>query len=130
MREGCPELKGAMLLSGDSRELLENVLEWSQVGRTAGDSGASASYFPNALCPGPQSPAAPLAPGQEKGGTKYNWDPSVYDGELPVRCRNISGTLYKSRLGSGEDTPARPAAHPDPLPFVTPVPLGWRTPGG
>lgn len=54
------------------------------------------------LCPGPQSPPTPLAPGQEKGGTKYNWDPSVYDSELPVRCRNISGTLYKSRLGSGE----------------------------
>lgn len=54
------------------------------------------------LCTGPQSPPTPLAPGQEKGGTKYNWDPSVYDSELPVRCRNISGTLYKSRLGSGE----------------------------
>uniref|UniRef100_A0A8C2Y0U4 SAND domain-containing protein n=1 Tax=Capra hircus TaxID=9925 RepID=A0A8C2Y0U4_CAPHI len=53
------------------------------------------------LTPGPQSPPTPLAPGQEKGGTKYNWDPSVYDSELPVRCRNISGTLYKSRLGSG-----------------------------
>ncbi|XP_012414866.1 deformed epidermal autoregulatory factor 1 homolog isoform X1 [Trichechus manatus latirostris] len=55
------------------------------------------------LTPGPQSPPTPLAPGQEKGGTKYNWDPSVYDSELPVRCRNISGTLYKSRLGSGRD---------------------------
>uniref|UniRef100_A0A2R8Z9E5 SAND domain-containing protein n=1 Tax=Pan paniscus TaxID=9597 RepID=A0A2R8Z9E5_PANPA len=53
------------------------------------------------LTPGPQSPPTPLAPGQEKGGTKYNWDPSVYDSELPVRCRNISGTLYKNRLGSG-----------------------------
>ncbi|XP_005859318.1 PREDICTED: deformed epidermal autoregulatory factor 1 homolog [Myotis brandtii] len=53
------------------------------------------------LTPGPQSPPTPLAPGQEKGGSKYNWDPSVYDSELPVRCRNISGTLYKNRLGSG-----------------------------
>ncbi|EHB17834.1 Deformed epidermal autoregulatory factor 1-like protein [Heterocephalus glaber] len=53
------------------------------------------------LTPGSQSPPTPLAPGQEKGATKYNWDPSVYDSELPVRCRNISGTLYKSRLGSG-----------------------------
>lgn len=26
----------------------------------------------------------------------------MYDSELPVRCRNISGTLFKSRLGSGE----------------------------
>ncbi|EPY83873.1 deformed epidermal autoregulatory factor 1-like protein [Camelus ferus] len=48
---------------------------------------------------GLKAPAAPLTP--EKGGTKYNWDPSVYAGELPVRCRNVSGTLYKSRLGSG-----------------------------
>ncbi|XP_004717254.3 deformed epidermal autoregulatory factor 1 homolog [Echinops telfairi] len=53
------------------------------------------------LTPGPQSPPPPVAPGPEKGGTKYNWDPSVYDSELPVRCRNISGTLYKNRLGSG-----------------------------
>lgn len=53
------------------------------------------------LTPGPQCPASPAAPGQDRGGTKYNWDPSVYDSELPVRCRNISGTLFKSRLGSG-----------------------------
>ncbi|XP_074810862.1 LOW QUALITY PROTEIN: deformed epidermal autoregulatory factor 1 homolog [Natator depressus] len=53
------------------------------------------------LTPGSQSPPTPLTPGQEKNGTKYNWDPSVYDSELPVRCRNISGILYKNRLGSG-----------------------------
>lgn len=63
---------------------------------TAGLKGATAP-----LTPGPPSPPAPLASVQEKGATKYNWDPSVYDSELPVRCRNISGTLYKSRLGSG-----------------------------
>lgn len=63
-------------------------------------SGLSPSHTFSAQ--GPQSPPTPLAPGQEKGGTKYNWDPSVYDSELPVRCRNISGTLYKNRLGSGE----------------------------
>ncbi|XP_053142372.1 deformed epidermal autoregulatory factor 1 homolog isoform X3 [Hemicordylus capensis] len=63
---------------------------------TAGLKGASAP-----LTPGPQSPPTPLTSGQEKGGTKYNWDPSVYDNELPVRCRNISGILYKNRLGSG-----------------------------
>lgn len=61
------------------------------------------SYFQNAsFAQGPQCPPSPAAPGQERGGTKYNWDPSVYDSELPVRCRNISGTLFKSRLGSGE----------------------------
>lgn len=63
---------------------------------TTGLKGAAAP-----LAPGPQSPPAPLTPGQEKTGTKYNWDPSVYDSELPVRCRNVSGTLHKSRLGSG-----------------------------
>ncbi|XP_053250920.1 deformed epidermal autoregulatory factor 1 homolog isoform X3 [Podarcis raffonei] len=62
---------------------------------TAGLKGSSAS-----LTSGPQSPT-PLTSGQEKAGTKYNWDPSVYDNELPVRCRNISGILYKNRLGSG-----------------------------
>ncbi|XP_070621710.1 deformed epidermal autoregulatory factor 1 homolog isoform X4 [Erythrolamprus reginae] len=53
------------------------------------------------LTTGSQSPSTQLTSGQEKGGTKYNWDPSVYDNELPVRCRNISGILYKNRLGSG-----------------------------
>lgn len=42
-----------------------------------------------------------MNPGQEKDGSKYNWDPSVYNNELPVRCRNTSGMLYKNRLGSG-----------------------------
>ncbi|XP_025900632.1 deformed epidermal autoregulatory factor 1 homolog isoform X1 [Nothoprocta perdicaria] len=55
------------------------------------------------LTPGPQSPPTPLTSAQEKTGTKYNWDPSVYNNELPVRCRNISGILYKNRLGSGWD---------------------------
>lgn len=72
-----------------------------------GPSGASGvSLSPCSLCQGPQSPAPPLAPGQEKGGGKYSWDPSAYDSELPVRCRNVSGTLHKSRLGSGEAAPA------------------------
>uniref|UniRef100_A0A8V5G229 Uncharacterized protein n=1 Tax=Melopsittacus undulatus TaxID=13146 RepID=A0A8V5G229_MELUD len=53
------------------------------------------------LTPGPQSSPTPLTSVQEKTGTKYNWDPSVYENELPVRCRNISGILYKNRLGSG-----------------------------
>ncbi|NXC69489.1 DEAF1 factor, partial [Anhinga rufa] len=63
---------------------------------TAGLKGPSAP-----LTPGPQSPPTPLTTVQEKTGTKYNWDPSVYENELPVRCRNISGILYKNRLGSG-----------------------------
>lgn len=60
------------------------------------------SHRHRVLCQGPQSPPPPLAPGQEKGGGKYSWDPSAYGSELPVRCRNVSGTLHKSRLGSGE----------------------------
>lgn len=30
-----------------------------------------------------------------------NWDPSVYDPVLPVRCRNIRGELHKNKFGSG-----------------------------
>uniref|UniRef100_A0A3Q1HVE9 SAND domain-containing protein n=1 Tax=Anabas testudineus TaxID=64144 RepID=A0A3Q1HVE9_ANATE len=52
--------------------------------------------------PGPQTPPTPLTPPQDKDScSKYNWDPSVYNNELPVRCRNTSGVLYKNRLGSG-----------------------------
>ncbi|KAK6309205.1 hypothetical protein J4Q44_G00206680 [Coregonus suidteri] len=54
-----------------------------------------------AMTSGPQTPSTPMNPGQEKDGSKYNWDPSVYNNELPVRCRNTSGMLYKNRLGSG-----------------------------
>uniref|UniRef100_A0A8C1XY63 DEAF1 transcription factor n=1 Tax=Cyprinus carpio TaxID=7962 RepID=A0A8C1XY63_CYPCA len=53
------------------------------------------------MTPGPQTPSTPLTSGHDKDVSKYNWDPSVYDNELPVRCRNTSGILYKSRLGSG-----------------------------
>uniref|UniRef100_A0A3B4A6I0 Uncharacterized protein n=1 Tax=Periophthalmus magnuspinnatus TaxID=409849 RepID=A0A3B4A6I0_9GOBI len=42
-----------------------------------------------------------LFPGDKPSGSKYNWDPSVYNNELPVRCRETSGILYKNRLGSG-----------------------------
>ncbi|XP_042337432.1 deformed epidermal autoregulatory factor 1 homolog, partial [Plectropomus leopardus] len=55
-----------------------------------------------AMAPGPQTPPTPLTPPQDKDScSKYNWDPSVYNNELPVRCRNTSGVLYKNRLGSG-----------------------------
>ncbi|XP_020384337.1 deformed epidermal autoregulatory factor 1 homolog [Rhincodon typus] len=57
---------------------------------------------PNApITPGPQIASTPLTPGPDKEGTKYNWDPSVYENELPVRCRNTSGILFKNKLGSG-----------------------------
>ncbi|XP_068169734.1 deformed epidermal autoregulatory factor 1 homolog isoform X2 [Antennarius striatus] len=55
-----------------------------------------------AITSGPQTPPTPLTPPQDKDAcSKYNWDPSVYNNELPIRCRNTSGVLYKSRLGSG-----------------------------
>ncbi|XP_075994633.1 deformed epidermal autoregulatory factor 1 homolog isoform X2 [Genypterus blacodes] len=51
-------------------------------------------------CGCPQTPPTPVSPPQDKD-SKYNWDPSVYNNELPVRCRNTSGVLCKNRLGSG-----------------------------
>ncbi|XP_055078720.1 deformed epidermal autoregulatory factor 1 homolog isoform X2 [Periophthalmus magnuspinnatus] len=54
------------------------------------------------VCPsGAQTPSTPLSPQDKPSGSKYNWDPSVYNNELPVRCRETSGILYKNRLGSG-----------------------------
>ncbi|XP_008276222.1 deformed epidermal autoregulatory factor 1 homolog isoform X2 [Stegastes partitus] len=54
------------------------------------------------IASGPQTPPTPLTPPQDKDScSKYNWDPSVYNNELPVRCRNTSGVLFKNRLGSG-----------------------------
>ncbi|XP_034392006.1 deformed epidermal autoregulatory factor 1 homolog isoform X2 [Cyclopterus lumpus] len=54
------------------------------------------------MASGSQTPPTPLTPPQDKEScSKYNWDPSVYNNELPVRCRNTSGVLYKTRLGSG-----------------------------
>lgn len=60
--------------------------------------------FSPPVCPsGSQTPPTPLTPPQDKDScSKYNWDPSVYNNELPVRCRNSSGVLYKNRLGSGD----------------------------
>lgn len=75
-------------------DILKEMQKWKLYVKT---------WLPFLLFEGSQSPSTQLTSGQEKGGTKYNWDPSVYDNELPVRCRNISGILYKNRLGSGEE---------------------------
>ncbi|XP_020492157.1 deformed epidermal autoregulatory factor 1 homolog [Labrus bergylta] len=54
------------------------------------------------MASGQQTPPTPMTPPQDKDScSKYNWDPSVYNNELPVRCRNTSGVLFKNRLGSG-----------------------------
>ncbi|KAF0040332.1 hypothetical protein F2P81_006230 [Scophthalmus maximus] len=69
------------------------------------DMGAESPPNPDeaeAAFAGPRITSAPLTPPHDKGScSKYNWDPSVYNSELPVRCRNTSGVLYKNRLGSG-----------------------------
>uniref|UniRef100_A0A3B3RFZ5 DEAF1 transcription factor n=1 Tax=Paramormyrops kingsleyae TaxID=1676925 RepID=A0A3B3RFZ5_9TELE len=68
-------------------------------GSIVGATGLKGAATP--MTPGPHMPTTTLPPEHEKDGSKYNWDPSVYDNELPVRCRNTSGILYKNRLGSG-----------------------------
>ncbi|XP_057693912.1 deformed epidermal autoregulatory factor 1 homolog isoform X1 [Corythoichthys intestinalis] len=56
----------------------------------------------SAISTGLVTPPNLLTPPQDKDpNSKYNWDPSVYNNELPVRCRNSSGILFKNRLGSG-----------------------------
>lgn len=34
--------------------------------------------------------------------SKYQWDESVYDDVLPVRCKNKNGELHKNKFGSGK----------------------------
>ena len=46
----------------------------------------------------PPTPATPLS--REKG-LKYQWDESINEISLPVRCKNTSGELVKSKFGSG-----------------------------
>ncbi|TNN33097.1 Deformed epidermal autoregulatory factor 1 [Liparis tanakae] len=66
------------------------------------DGGGRPRWRGRCLHHGSQTPPTPLTPPLDKDScSKYNWDPSVYNNELPVRCRNTSGVLYKTRLGSG-----------------------------
>lgn len=46
----------------------------------------------------PPTPATPLS--REKG-LKYQWDDSVHEPILPVRCKNTNGELHKAKFGSG-----------------------------
>lgn len=52
-----------------------------------------------------QASLAAQSPGEDGSGTaqkfKYNWDESVHDPELLVRCRNVCGHLHKNKFGSG-----------------------------
>eukprot|EP00058_Branchiostoma_floridae_P008332 XP_002593820.1 hypothetical protein BRAFLDRAFT_75720 [Branchiostoma floridae] len=47
----------------------------------------------------PLTPATPATPSD--GRPRYTWDDTINLPVLPVRCRNTSGELYKSKLGSG-----------------------------
>lgn len=52
-----------------------------------------------------QASLAAQSPGDDGSGTgqkyKYNWDESVHEPELLVRCRNVCGYLHKNKFGSG-----------------------------
>lgn len=58
---------------------------------------AGALKSPNTPLP-PPTPATPLS--KEKG-FRYQWDDSVHQEILPVRCKHTNGELHKSRFGSG-----------------------------
>lgn len=49
----------------------------------------------------PLPPPTPATPLSKERGWKYQWDESVDNESLPVRCKNTNGELYKSRFGSG-----------------------------
>ncbi|XP_066264841.1 deformed epidermal autoregulatory factor 1 homolog isoform X3 [Branchiostoma lanceolatum] len=51
----------------------------------------------------PLTPATPATPsdGRPSSFFRYTWDDTINLPVLPVRCRNTSGELYKSKLGSG-----------------------------
>lgn len=52
-----------------------------------------------------QASLAAQSPNEDGSGTgqkyKYNWDESVHEPELMVRCRNVCGYLHKNKFGSG-----------------------------
>ncbi|XP_060607301.1 deformed epidermal autoregulatory factor 1 homolog [Ruditapes philippinarum] len=49
----------------------------------------------------PLPPPTPATPLSKERGLKYQWDESVDNDILPVRCKNTNGELYKHRFGSG-----------------------------
>lgn len=63
---------------------------------TAGQSGLKT---PNSPLP-PPTPATPLSKAK---GFRYQWDSSVHDEILPVRCKNTNGELHKCKFGSGKE---------------------------
>jgi hypothetical protein len=49
----------------------------------------------------PLPPPTPATPRGRERGFRYQWDSSAFEPVLPVRCKNSSGELHKSRFGSG-----------------------------
>ncbi|KAK6169426.1 deformed epidermal autoregulatory factor 1 homolog isoform X1 [Patella vulgata] len=49
----------------------------------------------------PLPPPTPATPLSKERGFKYQWDTSVHQMILPVRCKNLNGELHKNRFGSG-----------------------------
>lgn len=49
----------------------------------------------------PLPPPTPSTPMSREKGLRYQWDESVQQEVLPVRCKNTNGELYKSKFGSG-----------------------------
>lgn len=49
----------------------------------------------------PLPPPTPATPMSREKGLKYQWDESVQQEILPVRCKNTNGELFKSKFGSG-----------------------------
>ncbi|ESO84869.1 hypothetical protein LOTGIDRAFT_168359 [Lottia gigantea] len=49
----------------------------------------------------PLPPPTPATPLSKERGFKYQWDESVHQMFLPVRCKNLNGELHKDKFGSG-----------------------------
>lgn len=49
----------------------------------------------------PLPPPTPSTPLSREKGLRYQWDESVENEILPVRCKNTNGYLHKARFGSG-----------------------------
>ncbi|WAR09359.1 DEAF1-like protein [Mya arenaria] len=49
----------------------------------------------------PLPPPTPATPLSKERGLKYQWDETVDQDILPVRCKTTNGDLFKSKFGSG-----------------------------
>ena len=49
----------------------------------------------------PLPPPTPSTPLSKERGFRYQWDASAFEDVVPVRCKNTSGEMHKSKFGSG-----------------------------